>query len=161
MALSWPHFDPKSTPLTLSGPSLTNFRPFLTILWHFQFLAIGCAAIFFWFYLFRFEDYQTTIREPIRMYVHTHTHTHTHTRKLYVGPNCIDRAFNGIDWYQTHSMGHRLMYYWPTYPWPIFSSALWSLGYAVREVGVGGRGNMRSHVSTCTIQKIELASKAF
>ena len=52
MALSWPHFDPKSTPLTWSGPSLTNFRPFLTILWHFQFLAIGRAAIFYSRYLF-------------------------------------------------------------------------------------------------------------
>ena len=53
MALSCPHFDPKWTPLTWSGPSLTNFRPFLMILWHFQFLAIGRAAIFFSRYLFR------------------------------------------------------------------------------------------------------------
>ena len=27
MALSWPHFDPKSTPLTLSAPIPTNFQP--------------------------------------------------------------------------------------------------------------------------------------
>ena len=47
MALSWPHFDPKSTPLTLSGPILTNFRPNLIILWHFQFLALEPPAIFF------------------------------------------------------------------------------------------------------------------
>ena len=30
-ALSWPYFDPKSTPLTLCGPSLTNFPSILTI----------------------------------------------------------------------------------------------------------------------------------
>ena len=47
MALSWPHFDPKSTPLTLSRLVLTNFRPNLTILWHFQFLAPEPPAIFF------------------------------------------------------------------------------------------------------------------
>lgn len=52
MALSWHHFDPTSTPLTWWGPSLTNFQPFLMILWHFQLLAIGRAAIFYSCHLF-------------------------------------------------------------------------------------------------------------